>query len=217
MRPAAIAARARSSRAGRRTSSDAFACSAAPRRSSVIRCFTLAFCEQPGGGRSGRSVSRSGVRQRVALRSRHSARDGLREHLMAGGGQGADHRPTPRKNGRFHEQVAVVSRECKQRRGSTRPENFFREFLRCPISDPPFDSDAHAFHFNQTPYSLSSVPCPVHAREGQSGSVHGALFIAICVPMTFSGPWARITRMEKPRFIRLCSMDDISSRGEYSV
>src|SRR5215203_1311847 len=43
IRPVAIAARARSSRAGMRACSDAFACSAAPRRSLATRCFTLAF------------------------------------------------------------------------------------------------------------------------------------------------------------------------------
>jgi hypothetical protein len=94
MRPAAMAARARSSRAGRRTCSDAFACSAASSRSSAIRRFTL-VCEQPRGGRSCPSISGSGVRQRVPLRGRHAARNRLRKHLVPGRGEGTSHWLTP--------------------------------------------------------------------------------------------------------------------------
>ena len=33
-----------------------------------------------------------------------------------------------------------------------------------------------------------------------------SIFTAVCVPMTFSGPLARITTIEEPCFVRLRSM-----------
>ena len=57
----------------------------------------------------------------------------------------------------FPEQVAVVSRECKRRRGSTRSENFFREFLRRPIFGPPGGPTVHGPSFNSTAIPLAST------------------------------------------------------------
>ena len=78
--------------------------------------------------------------------------------------------------------------------------------MRRAMIDPPSDSHAHAFLFNQTPYSLSSVPYPAHAREIDQGRLMASIFTAVCVPMTFSGPLARITTIEEPCFVRLRSM-----------
>ena len=52
----------------------------------------VSICEQPRRGGSCRSIRRPGIRECVTLRSRHSARDGLRKHLVAGRGKRADHR-----------------------------------------------------------------------------------------------------------------------------
>jgi hypothetical protein len=83
---------------------------------------------------------------------------------------------------------------------------FFSVSSRRAIFVPPSDSDAHAFHFNQTPYSLISVPCPAHAREGRSGSAYGAISTH-CVAITFS-----VLRQERRAlFGRLRSMDAIRS------
>src|SRR3954451_8955340 len=80
------------------------------RNESLQRCFRLlcrappkfsdpmlhvSICEQPRGGRSCRSISESGVRQCVPLRGRHSARNGLRKHLVPWRGDGTYHWLTP--------------------------------------------------------------------------------------------------------------------------
>jgi hypothetical protein len=61
----------------------------------------VSICEQPRRGRSCGSIRRPGIRQRVAFRSRHSARDGLREYLMAGARQGSCHGAKPLKDRPF--------------------------------------------------------------------------------------------------------------------
>src|SRR3954453_6601147 len=51
---------------------------------------------------------------------------------------------------------------------------FFSRVMRRAIFGPPSDSDAHALHFNWTPYSLSSVPCPTPCSKKPIRVVHDA-------------------------------------------
>ena len=104
--------------------------------------------------------------------------------------------------------AARMQAEGSSRRG---PENFFRELCGARYLAP---------HPIATPMRsiLTRPPIPLalfHVRpmlgKANQGRFDGAISTH-CVPMTFSGPSARITRIEEPCFVRLRSMDAISSR-----